>query len=86
MFGGNFIEIVIGGAPFNPEVEAFLRKINFPYTIAYGMTECAPLICHSFWDEIKYTSCGKTVEGMEPGYSRKTRNGFRENWSAAAET
>ena len=65
MFGGNFIEIVIGGAPFNPEVEAFLRKINFPYTIAYGMTECAPLICHSRWDEILYTSCGKTVANME---------------------
>lgn len=65
VFGGNFIEIVIGGAPFNPEVEAFLRKINFPYTIAYGMTECAPLICHSRWDEILYTSCGKTVPNME---------------------
>ena len=50
VFGGNFIEIVVGGAPFNAEVEAFLRKINFPYTIAYGMTECAPLICHSRWD------------------------------------
>lgn len=65
VFGGNFIEIVIGGAPFNAEVEAFLRKINFPYTIAYGMTECAPLICHSRWDEIQYTSCGKTVSNME---------------------
>lgn len=65
VFGGNFIEIVIGGAPFNPEVEAFLRKINFPYTIAYGMTEAAPLIYHSRWDEIQYTSCGKTVSNME---------------------
>ena len=65
VFGGNFIEIVIRGAPFNPEVEAFLRKINFPYTIAYGMTEAAPLICHSRWDEIQYTSCGKTVSNME---------------------
>ena len=65
VFGGNFIEIVIGGAPFNPEVEAFLRKINFPYTIAYGMTEAAPLICHSRWNEIQYTSCGKTVSNME---------------------
>lgn len=65
VFGGNFIEIVIGGAPFNPEVEAFLRKINFPYTIAYGMTEAAPLICHSRWDETQYTSCGKTVSNME---------------------
>lgn len=65
VFGGNFIEIVVGGAPFNPEVEAFLRKINFPYTIAYGMTKCAPLICHSRWDEVLYTSCGKTVANME---------------------
>lgn len=65
VFGGNFIEIVVGGAPFNAEVEAFLRKINFPYTIAYGMTECAPPICHSRWDEIQYTSCGKTVANME---------------------
>ena len=65
IFGNNFIEIVIGGAPFNAEVEAFLRKINFPYTMAYGMTECAPLICHSRWDELKYTSCGKTVANME---------------------
>lgn len=65
VFGGNFIEIVVGGAPFNAEVEAFLRKINFPYTIAYGMTECAPLICHSRWDEIQYTSCEKTVANME---------------------
>lgn len=65
VFGSNFIEIVIGGAPFNPEVEAFLRKINFPYTIAYGMTEAAPLICHSRWDEILYTFCGKTVSNME---------------------
>ena len=65
VFGGNFIETVVGGAPFNAEVEAFLRKINFPYTIAYGMTECAPLICHSRWDEIQYTSCGKTVANME---------------------
>lgn len=65
VFGGNFIEIIVGGAPFNQEVEAFLRKINFPYTIAYGMTEAAPLICHSRWDELEYTSCGKTVANME---------------------
>ena len=65
IFGGNFIEIIIGGAPFNNEVEAFLRKINFPYTIAYGMTECAPMICHSHWDKLVYTSCGKTVINME---------------------
>ena len=65
VFGGEFLEIVIGGAPFNAEVEAFLRKINFPYTMAYGMTECGPLICHSRWDEVKFASCGKTVDQME---------------------
>ena len=65
VFGGEFLEVVIGGAPFNAEVEAFLRKINFPYTMAYGMTECGPLICHSRWDEIGYASCGQTVDGME---------------------
>ena len=65
VFGGKFLEVVIGGAPFNAEVEAFLRKIGFPYTMAYGMTECGPLICHSRWDDLPYTSCGKTVAGME---------------------
>ena len=65
VFGGNFIEIIIGGAPFNAEVEAFLRMIDFPYTIAYGMTECGPIICHSFWTDLQYTSCGKVVSRME---------------------
>ena len=65
VFGGEFMQVIIGGAPFNAEVEAFLRKINFPYTMAYGMTECGPLICNSRWDEIKYTSCGHTVMNME---------------------
>lgn len=65
VFGGNFIEIIIGGAPFNAEVEAFLRLIDFPYTIAYGMTECGPIICHSFWTDLQYTSCGKVVSRME---------------------
>lgn len=65
VFGGNFIEIIVGGAPFNPEVEAFLRMIDFPYTIAYGMTECGPLICHNFWTNLKYTSCGQVVPRME---------------------
>lgn len=64
VFGGNFIEIIIGGAPFNAEVEAFLKMIEFPYTIAYGMTECGPIICHSRWDELKLTSCGKVATRM----------------------
>lgn len=65
VFGGNFIEIIIGGAPFNAEVEAFLKKIDFPYTIAYGMTECGPIICHSHWTELKLNSCGKVASHME---------------------
>ena len=65
VFGGNFIEIIIGGAPFNAEVEAFLKMIDFPYTIAYGMTECGPFICHSHWTELKLASCGKVAARME---------------------
>lgn len=65
VFGGNYIEIIIGGAPFNAEVEAFLKMIDFPYTIAYGMTECGPIICHSHWTELKLASCGKVAARME---------------------
>lgn len=65
LFGGNIKEIIIGGAPFNPEVEAFLREIRFPYSVAYGMTECGPIICHSPWNEIAYMSCGKAADRME---------------------
>ena len=65
VFGGNFIEIIIGGAPFNAEVEALLKMIDFPYTIAYGMTECGPIICHSHWTELKLASCGKVAARME---------------------
>ena len=65
VFGGNFIEIIIGGAPFNAEVEAFLKMIDFPYTNAYGMTECGPIICHSHWTELKLASCGKVAARME---------------------
>ena len=65
VFGGNFIEIIIGGAPFNAEVEAFLKMIDFPYTIAYGMTECGPIICHNHWTELKLASCGKVAARME---------------------
>ena len=65
VFGGNFIEIIVGGAPFNAEVENFLKMIDFPYTIAYGMTECGPIICHSHWTELKLASCGKVAARME---------------------
>lgn len=65
VFGGNFLEIIIGGAPFNAEVEAFVKSIGFPYTIAYGMTECGPIICHSHWTDLKLGSCGKVASRME---------------------
>ena len=65
IFGGEFDEIIIGGAPFNAEVEAFLKKIGFPYTIAYGMTECGPIICSSRWETLKQASCGKATTRME---------------------
>ena len=65
IFGGNFDEIIIGGAPFNAEVEAFLKKIGFPYTIAYGMTECGPIICSSRWETLKLASCGKATTRVE---------------------
>ena len=65
VFGSNFDEIIIGGAPFNAEVERFLKQIGFPYTIAYGMTECGPIICSSRWETLKLASCGKAPSRME---------------------
>lgn len=64
-FGGNLVEIIIGGAALNKEVEAFLRRIGFHYTTGYGMTECGPLISYAPWDEIRAASCGRTVDRME---------------------
>jgi long-chain acyl-CoA synthetase len=64
-FGGRFIEVIVGGAAMNQEVEAFFKKINFRYTIGYGMTECAPIICYAHWDKTKIGSCGKPVDGMK---------------------
>lgn len=64
-FGGNFYEIVVGGAAFNQEIEAFLRSIDFPYTVGYGMTECGPIISYEDWKEFKAGSCGKAAPRME---------------------
>ena len=64
-FGGNFHEIVIGGAPLNHEVESFFRKIKFPFTIGYGMTECGPLISYKTWTEFRPSSAGELVDRME---------------------
>ena len=64
-FGGNFHEAVVGGAALSPEVELFFRKIEFPFTIGYGMTECGPLISYAPHDVTKNGSSGKLVDRME---------------------
>ena len=64
-FGGKFYEVIVGGAAFNQEVEAFLHRINFPYTVGYGATECAPIICYAPWNEFVPGSCGKAAIHME---------------------
>ena len=64
-FGGRFYEVIIGGAAFNQEVEQFLHRINFPYTVGYGTTECAPIICYSDYQSFVPGSCGRAVIHME---------------------
>ena len=65
VFGGNLKQLIIGGAGLNADVDVFLRRIKFPFTIGYGMTECAPLITYAPWDIQRAGSCGKIVDGME---------------------
>lgn len=64
-FGGEFEEVIIGGAPLNSEVEEFLHKIKFPFTVGYGMTECCPLISYTPWRQFIPTSCGHVIPNME---------------------
>ncbi len=64
-FGGNFVEVIVGGAGFNQEVEQFLKMIDFPYTVGYGMTECGPIICYEDWSRFAVGSCGKPAPRME---------------------
>ena len=64
-FGGRFYEIIIGGAGLNQEVEQFLKRIKFPYTVGYGATECAPIICYAPWDSFVQGSCGRAAKNME---------------------
>mgnify|MGYP000702541699 CR=1 FL=1 len=64
-FGGNFATVIVGGAAFNQEVEQFLRMIDFPYTVGYGMTECGPIICYEDWTRFKPGSCGKAAPRMD---------------------
>lgn len=64
-FGGQVKELIIGGAGLSPDVEAFLRKIKFPFTVGYGMTECGPLIAYAPWDKQRPASCGQVTDRME---------------------
>ena len=64
-FGGNLQEIIIGGAALNKDVERFLRRCNFPYTVGYGMTECGPLIAYAPCTNNRMASCGRIVDRIE---------------------
>ncbi len=64
-FGGNFKEVIVGGAAFNKNVESFFKKIKFPFTVGYGMTECGPIITYDDWSTVKLYSCGKAAPNME---------------------
>lgn len=63
-FGGAFEEVIVGGAPLNKEVEEFLHRIKFPFTVGYGMTECGPLISYTPWRSFELESCGRTLPGI----------------------
>jgi len=63
--GGHFSQVIIGGAALNPEVEDFFFKIKFPFSVGYGMTECAPLISYTLWEEFVPGSCGRILPGMQ---------------------
>lgn len=65
VFGGNFHELVIGGAPFNAEAESFFRKLKFPITVGYGMTECGPLVSYASWKENRCHASGRSVDLLE---------------------
>ncbi|MDR1737654.1 MAG: AMP-binding protein [Candidatus Symbiothrix sp.] len=64
-FGGNFVQVIIGGAPLNSEVETFMRKIDFPMSVGYGMTECAPLISFTLYPNSPVHSCGQVLPQMQ---------------------
>lgn len=64
-FGGQLHQLILGGAPLTEDVENFLRRIKFPFTIGYGMTECAPLLTYEYWTTQRPHSCGRLVDGMQ---------------------
>ncbi|PKP27533.1 MAG: long-chain fatty acid--CoA ligase [Bacteroidetes bacterium HGW-Bacteroidetes-22] len=65
VFGGNFVELVIGGAPMNEDVQRFLKKIKFRFTVGYGMTECGPLMSYAPWNLNPINACGRVVDQLE---------------------
>jgi long-chain acyl-CoA synthetase len=65
VFGDNFRELVIGGAPFNTQAERFFKKMNFPFTVGYGMTECGPLISYASWKTTKLGASGRAVDELQ---------------------
>ena len=64
-FGGNLRSIILGGAALNPSIEKIMRKVKLPYTVGYGMTECAPLLSYAHWKQFKAGSCGRAVDGLD---------------------
>lgn len=72
--GGNFHQVIVGGAALNPEVESVLRSLRFPFTVGFGMTECAPIICYSDWKEFLPGSCGKAAPRMSVKVDKGSEN------------
>ena len=86
-FGGNFFEVIIGGAAFNQEVEAFLKRIDFPYTVGYGATECAPIICYADCNEIRIDSRDpQNIPGEILVKGLKVMLGYYKNEEATRQT
>ena len=84
--GGRFKEVIIGGAAMNPEVEEFFHRIKFPFTIGYGMTECAPLISYAPWNEFVPTPPDGYSTSWKPVSARKTRTTNSAKYKYVART
>lgn len=99
-FGGQFVEVIMGGAAFNKDIEKFFWSINFPYTVGYGMTECAPIITYAHFNDKRLYSCGKAalhmqirvdstdpqnIEGEIQTYGPNTTLGYYKNPQATAD-
>lgn len=78
VFGGNFVDILIGGAPLNSRVDRFLQRIGFHYSQGYGMTECGPIIAYSTWDKTAFRSCGQPAVNLEVRIAKPNGDGIGE--------